>query len=212
MRPTLIGLHGYTMNAGLMRTACAAALASLAEHVDLVYLDAPHACTPEAVQNAYESWRVAPPPPPHLSWWRASDDGRVYEGWERAAERVREAIAEGAPVGLLGFSQGAMLTATLAAMSARGAFPALQFVVLVAGSLPRAEALQPLFDAPVAVPSLHVWGQRDQRAMTYSPKLLDAFDPATRASHVWRGPHVVPPGGEPARAIGDFVRAQLAIA
>ena len=211
MRPLLIALHGYTMNGDLMREACAATLAPLTDQVDVLYPDAPHACDPRAVVEAYTAWGTKPPPPPHLTWWRASDDGRVYDGWEASRERVRAALEAEVPVGVLGFSQGASLAATVAALGAHGVLPKPRCVVLVAGGIPRADVLRPLFDHPIGIPSLHVWGRRDARAVTYSPKLADTFTSDGRQVRVWRGPHMVPPGGEPARTIAAFLREQLGL-
>lgn len=199
------------MNGDLMRKACAAAVAPLAAHVDVVYPDAPHSCAPESVTEAYAAWGTRPPAPPHLTWWKASDDGRQYAGWEASRDRIREAIAGDAPVGLLGFSQGAAVAATIAALAVRDSLPRPRFVVLVAGGIPRADALRPLFEHVVQVPSMHVWGQRDARALTHSPKLAEAFAGDTRHVLTWRGPHVVPPGGEPARALTEFMLAQFGL-
>ena len=211
MRPLLIALHGYTMNGDLMRRACAAALAPLAGRVDVLYPDAPHACAPESVIEAYKAWGTTPPPPPHLTWWRATDDGRLYDGWEVSRERLRAALEGPVPVGLFGFSQGASVAATIAALARRGALPSPRFAVLVAGGIPRADDLRPLFDGAIDLPSMHVWGRRDVRARTHSPKLAEVFASGTRQILEWHGPHMVPPGGEPARAIAAFMLEQLGV-
>jgi predicted esterase len=112
---------------------------------------------------------------------------------------MRELLERYPGAGLLGFSQGAALAATLAALSARKELPPVPFVVLVAGGIPRAGALRPLFDRPVAVPSLHVWGERDVLAVTRSAALAECFDPDARTTFVWSGSHVLPtrgPGGD----------------
>ena len=44
-------------------------------------------------------------PPPYLSWWNATDDGRVYRGWDESRAQLAALAAQG-PFGVLGFSQG----------------------------------------------------------------------------------------------------------
>jgi predicted esterase len=209
MQPTLIALHGYTMNGARLRALGSGLFRALEEDVTLVFPDAPLVCAAEAAQAAFAAWRIEPPDPPHLRWWRASDDGSAYEGWERARDSIRALIPEGAPCALLGFSQGAILAATLAALSARGEFPELHCAVLIAGAIPRARELAPLFDAPVAVPSLHVWGERDALAAGSAPRLAARFQEAQRETAIWPGSHTIPPGGDAFAAIVRFVRTRL---
>lgn len=209
MKPTLIVLHGYTMNGASVRSLGRNLFSALEEHVTLVFPDAPHVCTPEAAQKAFTAWGIEPPEPPYLRWWRASEDGNTYEGWDTTREWLRALIPEQGPVGVLGFSQGAMLAATLAALSARGGFPTLRCAVLIAGGVPRARELSPLFSEPIAVPSLHVCGERDPIAADSAPLLAQCFQEAQRESVSWFGSHAIPQRGNAATAIARFVREQL---
>lgn len=209
MQPTLIALHGYTMNGARLRSLAPQLFGELEPHVNLVFPDAPHVCSPEAARAAFSAWGVAPPEPPHLRWWRASDDGRVYEGWSATRASMRALFPERAVVGVLGFSQGAMLAATLAALSARGEFPNLRCVVLIAGGLPRARELSPLFDEPVGIPSLHVWGERDPIANRTAPELAQHFRESARETVSWPGSHTIPQTGVAAQAIARFVHDRL---
>jgi dihydrofolate reductase len=144
-------------------------------------------------------------PAPHLAWWDSTDDGRLYRGWEDSLELLRRLAERDSPVGLLGFSQGAIVAAALTALAESGAFPALRFAVLVAGRKPRAELLQPLFTRPLLTPSLHVWGERDAFGQTESAKLVTHFDASRREVASWPGPHLVPTHGPGADAIVDFI-------
>ncbi|HET7543040.1 MAG TPA: hypothetical protein VFK05_24370 [Polyangiaceae bacterium] len=211
MQPTLIALHGYTMNGARLRALGEELFRVLEQHVTLVFPDAPHVCSPAAAQAAFLAWGLAPTEPPHLRWWRAKDDGRVYEGWKEACECVRGLIPEQAPVGILGFSQGAMLAASLAALSARGRFPTLRCAVLIAGGVPRAEDLSALFTEPIAVPSLHVWGERDKLADTSAPQLAERFQEAQRETVTWPGSHSIPQSGQAASTIVRFVQERLGV-
>ena len=205
-RITLLALHGYTLNGAQMRAALGPLAESLSEYVELVYPDGPHVCEAASVDRLYALTKAPRLPGPHLSWWDATDDGRVYRGIENTLEQMRELLERHQPCALVGFSQGGILTAILAALSSRGEMPTVAFAVLVAGSLPRAESLLPLFETPVSVPSLHVWGERDSFSTSRAPQLAQSFDVAKRETVRWPGPHVIPTRGEAAASIVDFVR------
>ncbi len=183
-------------------------LASLAleRFVTLDALDAPHVCPPGAAERLHERWGLPVLPPPHLMWWDASDDRRTYHGWEETRALLAQKLKSEAPVGLLGFSQGAMVAAAAAALSAQGELPPVRFVVCIGGRTPRADALAPAFARPLEVPSLHAWGERDPLAKAHAPDLADHFAPEFRELCVWRGSHSVPTRGPAADAIVDFVR------
>jgi predicted esterase len=202
---TLIALHGFTQNGQQLRTHLSPLLARLPAQLQVEVPNAPHTCS-EAGRERLQRMLGGPSlPPPHLSWWDSTDDGRVYRGWEESLAGLR-ALAEGYDaVGLLGFSQGAIAAAALAALAEHGAFPALRFAVLVAGRKPRAELFQPLFDRPLTTPSLHVWGERDVFGNIEFAKLVAEFEPSRREVANWPGPHLVPTHGPGADAIVSFI-------
>jgi predicted esterase len=205
---TLIVLHGFTQNGAQLGEHLAPLLKRLPASLQVHFPDAPHPCSEAGLKRlarmlGSETW-----PGPHLCWWDATDDGSVYRGFEQSLELIRARVEQApGPVGLLGFSQGAIMAASLAALAARGAFPALHFVALVAGRKPRAAALAPLFDPTLSVPSLHVWGARDP-FNTQARPLLECFAPERREEVSWDGPHLVPTYGPGADAIVDFLTRQ----
>jgi pimeloyl-ACP methyl ester carboxylesterase len=192
---TILVLHGYTMNAEILRMATMWPMERLAPKHELEFVDAPHTCSLAAVDRFYRQTGLTRPPGPHLTWWDASDDGRDYVGWEASIARLRQFASEGHCAGIIGFSQGAMMAALVAALASRGEFPALRFAVLIAGAKPRARALEPYFEAPIQLPSLHIWGERDALATLSGPSLAQCFDPGTRHTLIWPGGHVFPTRG-----------------
>jgi predicted esterase len=203
MPVALLVLHGYTMNAETMREHMKGLASQFPEGVKVVYASAPQTCSAGGVDRFYGASKRLPPP--YLTWWDSSDDGTEYRGWEAARDAVRSLLNEHGPAGVLGFSQGAILASALAAWSERGDIPALRFVMLVAGRTPRATALQPLFERPIRVPSIHVWGERDGMAEG-SRELTGRFDEATREVVTWEGTHRVPSKGPGADAIVRMLR------
>lgn len=204
----LLAFHGYTMNAAFGASA-ARAFSPLATQLRVVAPDAPVQCSEEAVARFYAGTRIAQPSGPYFTWWRANEDNSVYEGWELTRALIERAFAEHSPIGLLGFSQGAMVASICAAMSARGELPPIRFAILVAGRAPRAQAFRSLFSEPIDVPSLHVWGQRDALSGDAAPGLLEHFANASREQLVWPGGHTFPTSGPAAAAMCRFVEARL---
>jgi pimeloyl-ACP methyl ester carboxylesterase len=201
---SLLALHGYTLNGAVMRASLAALVPRLPAELQLICPDGPMTCSPASVERMYAVTGGARQPP-HLSWWDASDDGRVYHGWEQTRALLRGELERHQPIGVLGFSQGGMVAAAVAALSARGELPPICYAILVAGRAPRADIMKPWFEQPIAIPSLHVWGERDRMSAPGSQALVNRFDPGTARTAVWPGPHVVPTSGNAADAIAAFV-------
>jgi predicted esterase len=118
---------------------------------------------------------------------------------------LRDIAEQSSVLGVIGFSQGALVAAVLAGLASRGDFPALRYVVIIAGRTPRADTLRPLFEHTLDVPSLHVWGERDPIATPAAAELAERFAPAQREVLVWPGSHRVPTRGEAADKIVEFV-------
>ncbi len=202
---TLLAFHGFSLNGARMEAQLAALTPGLPEELAVVCPDAPHSCELESVERLHQRWGIARLPPPYLHWWNATDDGSDYRGWETTREFVRELLLRHAPVGILGFSQGGILATAIAALSHAGELPPIRFAVIVAGSLPRSQVIKPFLATNIAVPSLHVWGEKDTIAAS-APAALECFDPATREQVIWPGAHSLPATGPGALAIVNFVR------
>ena len=181
----------------------------LADRVDFIYLDSPHTASEVSVAGLASLMGGVRPKPPNRQWWNASDDGSTYHGWSTSRELLARELSRHSDVAVLGFSQGAAVAATLAAASSRGELPPLRFVVLIAGFMPRARDIAPLFAEPVRVPSIHVWGTSDPFA-GQSPRLVECFDGATRRVLTWPGRHVVPSNGSAGDALVTLIDGMTA--
>jgi predicted esterase len=205
MKTRLIALHGFTQNGSLLRDHLAPLLPELDASVELVCPDGSEVCSEESVERMHRMWGLDRRPPPYLSWWNATDDGREYRGWEQSRAQLA-ALAAGQPFGVLGFSQGAMVATAIAALGAHGQFPAPRFAILVAGRAPRSDDLRPLLDRPLPYPSLHVWGERDRLVLEPATALVEQFTPEQREVVTWPGPHAIPTRGPAAESIAAFIK------
>lgn len=205
MPTTLLALHGFTMNGPGLRHLLKD-LEPRLPHVSWVYPSAPHGASDESVAGVASLLGGFRPKPPNLEWWNAGTDGTAYRGWEESVSTLRVEAGRHESIGVLGFSQGAAVAALLAALAREGDFPALRFVVLIAGFLPRAPELASLFAPPLDLPSLHVFGKRDPFAK-HAPPLAERFVAEKRHLLAWEGPHTIPTSGAAADVLVEFVRA-----
>jgi predicted esterase len=199
----LVALHGMSMNGDVMRSRLAT-VQQASPALEIVVPDGPHVCPDETVERLYAVWKEPRLEPPYLRWFDASDDGRVYHGWEATRDMLQTVLGAG-PVGLIGFSQGAILATALAALAARGEMPPIQFAILIAGRPPRADVFQPYLDRPIAIPSLHVWGESDALVGDGPRLLVDLFAAEQRQVVTWPGPHSIPKSGPASDAIVAFL-------
>ncbi|GCB85699.1 hypothetical protein scyTo_0026326, partial [Scyliorhinus torazame] len=106
-------------------------------------------------------------------WWfsdpgeesfNALDHVETSKGLEESLETVSKAMVELGPFdGILGFSQGAAFVSMICALKQQGD-PRFQFdfAILVAGFRSRCKQHDRFYQEPIAVPSLHVFGDTDQ--------------------------------------------------
>ena len=205
MKTRLIAVHGFTQNGAQLRAHLAPLMAELDPVVELACPDGPQPCSEESVERMHRMWGLERRPPPYLSWWNATDDGREYRGWDES-RRLLAALASDGPYGLLGFSQGSMVVTALAGLAEHGELPAPRFAILIAGRAPRADALRAVLDRPLRVPSLHIWGERDKLVHEVAAQLVEHFDPDQRQVEIWPGPHAIPTRGPAADAIVGWVK------
>lgn len=193
-------LHGHTMNGQAMQKHLGPLHGRLSELVDVVYAEAPHEAPPEVVDRLYALWNAPRLPPPHRTWWDATDDGREYRGLAESRTYLERICDRFGDVALLGFSQGAIAATVASALASTGELHPLSLAVLVAGRPPRADAVRPLFAAPLSVPSLHVWDDADPLAGS-APELAELYAPSLREIVRSDAGHRVPTHGHAAEAI-----------
>lgn len=147
----ILCLHGFTSSAARLARQLAPVVSASAPWASFHFVDAPF-----AVEPGY-------------AWWRAQDrtgpEGEYaeYEGWPTSRSYLHDVLREQGPFdGVLGFSQGAVVTSLLCLMPEfRDRF---DFGVLVGGFKARDPELRKNYaegNEGFKRSSLHVWGTQD---------------------------------------------------
>ncbi|KAK3304866.1 serine hydrolase FSH [Chaetomium strumarium] len=220
--PRILCLHGGGTNARIFRAQCRVIRLHLAASFRLVFAEGPFSSPPSPdVESVYGEWGPfrswLPPAPGKVS---DIDIGSIDSSIAAAVRADDEAGATGRCVGLLGFSQGAGVAASLLWRQQRRdqsqasggdmdmdmgvewerAVGDYRFAVLIAGrplSMPLATdtALKDVAaDEPVLLrlPTIHVHGLRDPGLAMHRSLLHDCCQKSTARVVEWDGDHRVP--------------------
>lgn len=150
-------------------------------------------------------------------WWFSEAEADVFAALEEPAEcrgleealgSVARALRQLGPFdGLLGFSQGAALAALVCALGQAGdaRFPSPRFAILVSGFCPRGRDFkEAVLQAPLALPSLHVFGDTDRVIPSQeSLQLASRFSGASTLKHT--GGHFIPAAAPQRQAYLKFL-------
>jgi len=122
-------LHSFRMNAAFFKwqlTQYSNLGQLVADDLELVFLDGPHRCSPQAEAAIPPMLRELCPdgPPPCHEWWnsRTEADGSItYDKYRETLEYIDAFVRrEGPFAGVLGFSQGGMLAHLLCMLDREG--------------------------------------------------------------------------------------------
>ena len=185
-------LHAFRTNGSILQAQLAMSGLGdlLRDDLDLVFGDAPHACTPEDEAKQYDIVKKIFPKATmgaYREWFNATS---VTKGGEREAEYVEYAhhrdsiqhvastLAAASPPfdGLMGFSQGGSLAVWIAALRQKGVLspecPPLKFIWVMSARTPRDVSCKGLFDAPLATPCFLSFNEDDQEVRPQETRKL----------------------------------------
>ncbi|ERN03155.1 hypothetical protein AMTRI_Chr02g263390 [Amborella trichopoda] len=221
----ILCLHGFRQNASNFKGRTASFAKKIKRLAELVYIDAPHEVPfvfrPRAFSdqgpplekcNRRFAWFISPES--HAlkdeaeehegpKWVQADEpfDPLQYEkqteGWETSYAYIMEMVQRLGPFdGVLGFSQGAAMAATLCAKQERESEGQLSFgfVILCSGFL---SPVKELFQGPpIKCPSLHIFGSErgNDRQITHavSVELVSMFSSDTSVLLEHDSGHIIP--------------------
>ncbi|MFT5681771.1 MAG: hypothetical protein ACI8RZ_002683, partial [Myxococcota bacterium] len=163
-RLKILVLHSFRQSARRLSSRTGALRRALGDLAELVYVDAPHAyqatgaIRQQVVADFGEDMAEISG---QRCWWNSGEDHAIYDGVEETLEYLEGVFAEQGPFdGVIGFSQGGAVAGLLAAMQPFGAIQ-MKFVICISGFPSRAEVHRTLGEAKIALPSLHVFGEKD---------------------------------------------------
>ncbi|TVU14340.1 hypothetical protein EJB05_37803, partial [Eragrostis curvula] len=174
-RPRFLCLHGFRTSAEIMRTQVLGRWpADVTARLDLVFADAPFPAEGRSdVEGIFD--------PPYYEWFQfVGEDYLKCRNLDRCLSYVEELMAREGPFdGLMGFSQGAGLSAVLAGLQEQGlaltGVAKVRYVIAIAGPKLRSPAAASrAFDGKIKCPSLHFIGDNDF-VKVHSEELVEAF-------------------------------------
>jgi fermentation-respiration switch protein FrsA (DUF1100 family) len=237
----ILMLHGYTQSGPLFHAKTRA----LEKHLqkafpgsNLVYPTGPLRLSPADVPGFESSTSADATDVEAYGWWRRSNTAEPpeYLGFEDGMAAVAKILAAEGPFdGVIGFSQGAALTAMLASLLEgplrREAFtyfqtesplsipfppsfeslqhPPLKFGVIYSGFVAPGQRYKAFYDHPhIQTPTAHFLGSLDGVVDEgRSRALIDACGGEGKARVIWHpGGHFVPSGKQHLEALVDFIQ------
>ncbi|XP_043574102.1 esterase OVCA2 isoform X2 [Chiloscyllium plagiosum] len=172
----LLCVHGYRQDGRIFRERTGSLRKALRKRAELLYVSSPLRVPPplgttaqppaaagdgESLQEDGRGWWFSNPVEDSFN---ALDHVETCKGLEESLETISKAMAELGPFdGIMGFSQGAALVAMVCALKQKGD-PRFQFdfAILVAGFKSRCKLHEHFYQEPIAIPSLHVFGDTDR--------------------------------------------------
>ncbi|CAK7347216.1 unnamed protein product [Dovyalis caffra] len=180
-KPRFLCLHGFRTSGEILKKQVHKWPESVLQKLDLVYLDGPFPAQGKSdvegiFDPPYYEWfqfnKVQIPMLIHVSRWFDFDDGFVLEfneyiNFDECLAYIEDFMIKNGPFdGLLGFSQGAILSAGLPGMQATGMaltkVPKIKFLIIIGGAMFKSPSLaEKAYGSPVECASLHFLGETD---------------------------------------------------
>ncbi|CAH2043353.1 unnamed protein product [Thlaspi arvense] len=164
-KPRILCLHGFRTSGRILQALIRKWPDTVLRNLDLDFLDGPFPTTGKSdVERFFD--------PPYYEWYQASKGFTEYINFEECLDYIEDYMIKNGPFdGLLGFSQGAFLSAGIPGMQEEGTaltkVPKVKFLVIICGAkypglnFGQPKAAVTAFSSPVRCPSLHFIGERD---------------------------------------------------
>ncbi|KAK9166233.1 hypothetical protein Scep_001424 [Stephania cephalantha] len=172
-KPRFLCLHGFRTSAHILKTQMGKWPDSVLDRLDLVFLDAPFPAQGKSeVDGIFD--------PPYYEWFQFDQEFMEYRNLDECFAFIQDYMIKHGPFdGLLGFSQGAILSAALPSLQAAGValtkVPKIKFLIIISGASFRSEKVaDKAYSSPTKCPSLHFLGETDF-LKPYGTKLLESF-------------------------------------
>ncbi|XP_047069635.1 esterase OVCA2-like [Lolium rigidum] len=160
-RPRFLCLHGFRTSGEIMRKQVVGKWPDeVTARLDLVFPDAPFPAEGKSdVDGIFD--------PPYYEWFQFDKGFTEYRNLDKCFDYIEELmIKEGPFDGLMGFSQGSVLSAALVGLQQQGLaltrVPKIKFLMIISGARFRSQTVseQP-YANKIKIPSLHFLGDND---------------------------------------------------
>ncbi|KAI4337641.1 hypothetical protein L6164_016028 [Bauhinia variegata] len=160
-KPRLLCLHGFRTSGEILKKQIHTKWPQwVLDKLDLVFVDAPFPSQGKSdVEGIFD--------PPYYEWFQFNKEFTEYTNFEECLKYIEDCIIEQGPFdGLLGFSQGAILSAGLAGLQDKGValtkVPKIKFLIIIGGAKFKATSVaDKAYSTPITCPSLHFLGETD---------------------------------------------------
>ncbi|XWS23948.1 hypothetical protein CRYUN_Cryun28dG0059500 [Craigia yunnanensis] len=160
-KPRFLCLHGFRTSGAILQKQIETKWhRSVLEKIDLVYPDAPFTAQGKSdVEGIFD--------PPYYEWFQFNKEFTSYTNFDECLAYIEDIIIKQGPFdGLLGFSQGAILSAGLPGLQAKGVgltkVAKIKFLIIIGGAKFRSESVaEKAYSSPIQCPSLHFLGETD---------------------------------------------------
>ncbi|KAI9505435.1 hypothetical protein GGI25_005259 [Coemansia spiralis] len=216
----MLCLHGYEQDSNVLRTKLKHHMAALQNKVDFVFETAPNILHPydiDGMDNVTraEATRTGKTLGKTFRGWYflKSADPEIIDGLENSIEHLVAVLEEQGPFdGMLGFSQGGLMTAIMCSLlehrykqlGDQCTHAPFKFAIISSGYKLKDTRWQYLYEKPISTPSLHIYGVLDSMIhVSKSIELKHTFAHATEYCFV--GTHFVPKTPEAIETISEFI-------
>ncbi|GAV66798.1 FSH1 domain-containing protein [Cephalotus follicularis] len=160
-KPKILCLHGFRTSGEIMKKQVVGKWpVSVIEKLDLVFPDGPFPARGTSdVEGIFD--------PPYYEWFQFNEDFTQYTNFDECLAYIEDLMMKDGPFdGLLGFSQGAILSAALPGLQSEGValtkVPKIKFLVIIGGAkLKSPSVAEKAYSSPIQIPSVHFLGETD---------------------------------------------------
>ncbi|KAM5575487.1 hypothetical protein ABKV19_014446 [Rosa sericea] len=159
-KPRFLCLHGFRTSGLILKTQLGKWPESVLKNFDLDFLDGPFPAQGKSeVEGIFD--------PPYHEWFQFNKEFSEYTNFDECLEFIEDYMIKNGPFdGLLGFSQGAILSAALPGLQAKGLaltkVPKIKFLIIIGGAKFKSPTVaENAYSSPIQIPSLHFLGETD---------------------------------------------------
>lgn len=173
-KPRFLCLHGFRTSGQILKKQVFDKWPTqVVEKLDLVFVDAPFPCQGKSeVEGIFD--------PPYYEWFQFNKEFTEYQNFDKCLAYIEECMIKHGPFdGLLGFSQGAILSGALPGLQEKGValtkVPKIKYLIIIGGAQFKNESVaEKAYSSSITCPSVHFLGEQDY-LKKYGIELLESY-------------------------------------